>query len=283
VTLAIQAADNAGRVVDMSFSNDGGSSWSAWQPYAPQTKWTLSTGEGQKTVQARTRDEDGNVSSTAQASVVLDLTPPTGSIVIQASTAGGQSTDSPVRALTLSAFDNVSPASRIQMRLANRADLAGSAWQSLASQVTWDFTGGGTVYVQFRDEAGNVSTLLSRSLPGAAPPGTSPAPVCSPRPPVTVTAQPSNGTLAVTVRATGPNNGLRAVRFDSFANALVDVGSQQGQTAPFIVSIPAGQEPASIAFVVRRQTAGQPTTVRLVVVDGCGEWSTFVGGGPSAF
>jgi len=49
------------------------------------------------------------------------------------------------------------------------------------------------------------------------------------------------------------------------------------------VEDPAGQEPVSIVFVVRRQTPGQPTTVRLVVADGCGEWSTFVGGGSSAF
>ena len=37
-----------------------------------------------------------------------------------------------------------------------------------------------------------------------------------------------------------------------------------------------------VSFTVRRVTAGQGTTVPLTVVDGCGEWSTIVGGGPSA-
>jgi hypothetical protein len=34
---------------------------------------------------------------------------------------------------------------------------------------------------------------------------------------------------------------------------------------------------------VRRATAGQGTTVPLVVTDSCGEWPTLVGGGPGAF
>ena len=44
----------------------------------------------------------------------------------------------------------------------------------------------------------------------------------------------------VPLQMTGANNGLRVVRFDSFANAVV-------------------------------------------VIDGCGQWSTFVGGGNLAF
>jgi hypothetical protein len=35
-------------------------------------------------------------------------------------------------------------------------------------------------------------------------------------------------------------------------------------------------------FTVERVTPGQPTTVPLTVVDGCGEWKTFVGGGSGA-
>jgi hypothetical protein len=30
-------------------------------------------------------------------------------------------------------------------------------------------------------------------------------------------------------------------------------------------------------------TDGQASTVELVVTDGCGDWPTFVGGGPNAF
>jgi hypothetical protein len=38
-----------------------------------------------------------------------------------------------------------------------------------------------------------------------------------------------------------------------------------------------------VAFTVRRTTAGQAAQVPFVVVDGCGEWPSFVGGGPNAF
>jgi hypothetical protein len=34
--------------------------------------------------------------------------------------------------------------------------------------------------------------------------------------------------------------------------------------------------------MIRRVTPGQATTIPLVIVDGCGEWKTFVGGGTAA-
>jgi hypothetical protein len=39
---------------------------------------------------------------------------------------------------------------------------------------------------------------------------------------------------------------------------------------------------ASTSFTVRRQSSGA-ATVNLAVVDRCGRWTTFVGGGPNAF
>ena len=36
------------------------------------------------------------------------------------------------------------------------------------------------------------------------------------------------------------------------------------------------------AFVLKRAVAGQPTTLRFIVHDACGTWSSFVGGGVSA-
>jgi hypothetical protein len=35
-------------------------------------------------------------------------------------------------------------------------------------------------------------------------------------------------------------------------------------------------------FTVERATPGQPTTIPFTVLDGCGEWPTFVGGGANA-
>jgi hypothetical protein len=41
--------------------------------------------------------------------------------------------------------------------------------------------------------------------------------------------------------------------------------------------------PPSVGLTVRRIDNTQPVTVELVVTDGCGEWPTFIGGGPNAF
>jgi hypothetical protein len=207
----------------------------------------------------------------------LDTTPPIGSVDITVHPPTPRpGMIGPIRVVALTATDNVTPLAQIQMRLANTSDFAGAVWQPFAAEVTWDFAGGRVVYAQFRDEAANVSAVYSQSLLVATSP-------CTPRQPVRITAQRTNGALAVTVSTTGTDNGVRGVRFESFNNAIVDVGSQQNQSAPFSVTIPAGQQPTSIPFTLRRQTAGRATMVRLVVTDACGEWSTFVGGGPAAF
>ena len=41
--------------------------------------------------------------------------------------------------------------------------------------------------------------------------------------------------------------------------------------------------PASIQLTLHRVHDGQASTVALVVTDGCGDWPTFFGGGPTAF
>ena len=63
-------------------------------------------------------------------------------------------------------------------------------------------------------------------------------------------------------------------------NATIDIGGVLGRVPPFTFNA-AGLQSAT--FTVHRQTAGQGTTVPLVVTDGCGQWPTVVGGGPNAF
>ena len=284
VTLSIPATAGTS---EMQVSNDGGFIGVPWEPYATSKPWQI-TRYGEyvipRTVYVRFKDGAGAISGQYQDDIILDETAPTGSVALP--TAEAASAIGPVRTVRLAASDDLSPPSRMQMRLSNRTDFAGAVWRAYAESAPWDFTGGGTVYAQFRDGAGNASAVTSVSLPGAGGPGTSPTPNCSPRPRVVVTPRAENGTLVVTLQTTGANNGLRAVRFDAFANAVVDVGLQTNQAAPFAVSIPAGQEPTSLPFTVKRQSTtqgGGAATVRLVVIDGCGEWSTFVGGGARAF
>jgi uncharacterized repeat protein (TIGR01451 family) len=108
---------------------------------------------------------------------------------------------------------------------------------------------------------------------------------CAPRPPVVVSTAVVGGRLQVSLEATGTNNRVQSVRFgnDSRApiNALVDLpDGRNGLSGGLTVSL--SQPAPSYTFWVRRATAGEPTTVPLVVTDGCGNWDTFVGGGTSA-
>jgi hypothetical protein len=282
----------------MAISNDGGFGSASWEPYDARKPWSLDSFDSPVTmiVYVRFADANGNEipGSARSDNIVLDITPPTGSVTVGGG-AGSSSTDpatpraegsvsaqSPVRTVQLTATDSQS-GSGMQMRLSNRTDFAGAIWKPFAASSAWDFAGGSSVYAQFKDGAGNISQTYHQSVYGAPGPGTSATPGCSPRPRVNVNVQKVNGSLAATLSTTGTNNGLRAVRFDTFNGAIVDAGSQANQVTPFAVSIPAGQEPTSLQFVVRRLPGAQTATVRLVVIDGCGEWSTLVGGGINAW
>jgi PKD repeat protein len=75
VTLKLSATDNSGVVAEMQFSNDNGP-FSAWEPYATNRIWLLSTNDGTKSVYVKFRDVVGNVSAPATDTIKLDTTPP---------------------------------------------------------------------------------------------------------------------------------------------------------------------------------------------------------------
>jgi hypothetical protein len=105
---------------------------------------------------------------------------------------------------------------------------------------------------------------------------------------VGVAPQPATQTLqaTITARETGciANNRLLSLRFTRLTNATVDVPTSPVTivtTTPTTVALPS--QPPSVVLTVHRVTAGQSSTAELMVTDSCGEWPTFVGGGPSAF
>jgi len=99
---------------------------------------------------------------------------------------------------------------------------------------------------------------------------------------VVVSAVPAGpGRLQVTVSSGHPAVRILELRFGSASNAQIDAGSTSGANGGFTMSLtPASQQ---TSFVVRRTADGQATHVPFVVVDECGQWPTFVGGGPTAF
>ncbi|MEY2365595.1 S-layer homology domain-containing protein [Lysinibacillus capsici] len=75
VTLTLTATDLEGEAIEMRFSNDG-ITWSSWESKISTKSWTLSHGEGSKTVYMQLRDTAGNISNTFSDTIVLDTTPP---------------------------------------------------------------------------------------------------------------------------------------------------------------------------------------------------------------
>jgi hypothetical protein len=94
---------------------------------------------------------------------------------------------------------------------------------------------------------------------------------------------PGGGALQVHIEPTPYNtlrlNLLQQVRFGAFQNATVTMNGQP-ITSGQVLTLPATT--LAVDFTVQRATPGQSTTVPFTVVDGCGEWPTFVGGGANA-
>lgn len=75
VTLTMTAMDIEGEAIEMRFSNDG-ITWSGWEPNISTKSWTLSNGDGSKTVYMQLKDTAGNLSNVFSDTIVLDTTPP---------------------------------------------------------------------------------------------------------------------------------------------------------------------------------------------------------------
>jgi hypothetical protein len=108
---------------------------------------------------------------------------------------------------------------------------------------------------------------------------------CAPRPRVQVSPAPGGGALRATFTAepgsSVATNAIREIRIGQNAvNGLVDAHGRTGLRGGAVITFPSPVTSATLT--VRRERPNEPTTVPLTIVDGCGEWTTFVGGGTSA-
>jgi FtsP/CotA-like multicopper oxidase with cupredoxin domain len=160
-TLTLTAADPSG-VTQMQFSKDGGSTWSTPEPFAgTRTIYNLSpAGDGLKTVSVRFIDAAGNSSASYSASILLDTTAPSGSILIND---GATSSASATVTLTLSASDLAGVASM-------QFSKDGGVWSPLEPYATsrtllpFSTTGNHTVSVRFKDSVGNLSPSYTAAI-----------------------------------------------------------------------------------------------------------------------
>ena len=160
VTLNLSATDATSGISEMRFRNSGGS-WSAWEPYGTSKAWILISGDGSKTVYVEYADHAGNSSTSYGDSIILDTGDPTGTISINSGATFATSTS-----VTLNLTASDATAGVDDMHFSDNGS-TWTAWEPYNSSKSWILPGGDgtkTVYVQYRDHAGRVSSSFSDTI-----------------------------------------------------------------------------------------------------------------------
>ena len=162
VSLAASASDNVG-VLGVKFLLDGNTligSEDATSPYG--VSWNTTTASnGSHALTAQARDAANNIATSTAVTVTVDNQSPTGTVSING---GAAATNSTSVTLTLTATDAVT--SVTQMRFSNNGNSFSTA-ETFAPTKAWTLSNGAgtkTVYVQFRDAAGNWSTAVTDTI-----------------------------------------------------------------------------------------------------------------------
>jgi hypothetical protein len=188
----------------MQVSNDGGFAGAVWEPYVPIKPWTITEYGAYiipRVVYVRFKDISGNTTATYQDDIILDVTAPTGSVEAVARVSGSSphavgaeavsmrpiaigTTDSysytiylpiilkgfctpptgPTNVtLYLQAEDDVSGV--VDMIISHLSSFNCARWEPYTTTKAWyapeEAT---TVYVKFRDHAGNVSEVVTDTI-----------------------------------------------------------------------------------------------------------------------
>jgi hypothetical protein len=173
VALNLTASDGAGSgVASVLASNTTDFSSATPQPFAATVPWTLTAGDGTKTVYVKFVDALGNTSGAPVTDTIVVDALPTGSVVING---GASLTNSPSVNLT---FPSTS-GDVTDVRVGSTSDLSAVGWQTFTQGMTLPFStpvgdGTKTVYAQFRDAGGGISSPVSSdtiTLDQSAPTG----------------------------------------------------------------------------------------------------------------
>jgi hypothetical protein len=156
--LAISAADAASGLDVMQVSLLPDLEGVPWQPFSATIPFTF-TVDGVYTVHVRLRDGAGNLSVVLSDSIIVDTLPPAGTAQVAGGTVGPAAVSA---TLALSATDGTAGVSEV--RVGASPLFTDTAWQAYAPQITVPISPSGapsgTLYVQFRDAAGNRSAMI---------------------------------------------------------------------------------------------------------------------------
>ena len=167
-TFSFSGSDDlsAGPILYYSYEVDNGE----WSTYSSDTSATLGgvsgLADGPHTLYVKAQDEAGNEDgSLAEQSFTVDTAAPTGTVLINNA---ATSTRTRSVTLTLSATDP-SPTSGVsEMRISNsQSGLSSASWEPYATTKAWTLSSGAgtkTVYVQYRDAAGNRSAVVTDTI-----------------------------------------------------------------------------------------------------------------------
>lgn len=244
VTLTLSATDNAGTVTRMRFSNDN-VTFTPAEPFATAKRWDLSAGDGEKTAYGKFQDAAGNWSNAVADTIVLDTTPPTGSMAIQA---GAAFTTSTQVTLTLTGSDATSGVD--QMRFSLNRGATWTAWEAFAPMKSLTLPSGDgnkEVLFQLQDRVGHVSSFPDTIvLDTVAPSGS-----------VVINggaAYTLSQEVTVTLTGSDATSGIEAVRFSPDAGAAwTDWEAQSGNTIAIdhSLTLPAGSGTKEVLAEVR--------------------------------
>ena len=166
VSLALAwTAGSSGNVVRMRFSDDG-AHWTAWEPLKATRPYTLPAGDGHKTVRVQYLDAANIRSAVFSDFIRLDMTPPTGSIIINS---GALSTVNPLVSLGLSWADAGSGVARVRF---SDDGAHWTAWEAPTPVRAYTLPAGPgyhTVRAQYLDGANNYSAVYNDYIKVLAP------------------------------------------------------------------------------------------------------------------
>ncbi|MEM1138093.1 MAG: hypothetical protein AAGI07_19845, partial [Bacteroidota bacterium] len=146
-------ADSVMIANEKTFSNTN------WQSYKTKTEWTFEHGDGVKAVYVKFRDIAGNETGIFTDNIILDTTPPKD---CEFEIDAGASITADINKKVLLRFGAEDAK---YMMVSNFPDFKSARWQLYKNEVHgWQLEGEKdgkkTIYVRFKDEAGNVSTIF---------------------------------------------------------------------------------------------------------------------------
>ncbi|UZR94657.1 hypothetical protein [Chondrinema litorale] len=159
VSLVIEARG----AVEMMLSNNGSYTGARWEKYETRKPyWRLTGEDGVKTIYAKFRDADGNISETVTATIELDRTAPQEPSVLINGGKDYTNNRAKIVSLEISAIDAV------KMQVSNRTDFLSAPWVPYQTEIkAWKITameGKKTVFVKFIDKAGNISEVATDDI-----------------------------------------------------------------------------------------------------------------------